>query len=359
MKRSIFTIALPALLLLQACGGKTETAPDNAVPVAVTLSSTTTTGPGALLASSGVIEAKNGASISTRIMGYITKINVTVGQQVKKGQLLASISDTDLRAKKAQAEAGIMQAGAAYNNAKRDYDRFTRLFEQQSASQKELDDITSRYLMAKAALDGAKQMRNEVLAQFSYTEISAPFDGTVTNTFAKEGDMASPGMPILSLEGNSGLQVSTTLAENDINGVLAGMRVQVMVKSLGRKYGGTVVEVSNSAKNTGGQYPVKITLAGTDAALRPGMYVSVAFPAKNLPKTTQKTLMVPDGALVKQGQLTGIYTIGNSNRAVLRWIRTGNSFEGATEVLSGLSPAERYVLSADGRLYNGALVSIK
>ncbi len=104
MKRSIFSIALPAILLLQACGGKTETVPDNAVPVAVTLSTTTTTGSGALLASSGVIAAENSAGISTRIMGYITKINVTVGQQVKKGQLLASISDTDLRAKKAQAE---------------------------------------------------------------------------------------------------------------------------------------------------------------------------------------------------------------------------------------------------------------
>jgi multidrug efflux pump subunit AcrA (membrane-fusion protein) len=66
------------------------------------------------------------------------------------------------------------------------------LFAQQSASQKELDDMTSRYEMAKAALEGAKQMRNEVQAQFSYANITAPFAGVVTNTFVKEGDMANP-----------------------------------------------------------------------------------------------------------------------------------------------------------------------
>ncbi len=58
---------------------------------------------------------------------------------------------------------------------KKDYDRFVNLFAQQSASQKELDDITARYEMAKAGLEAAREMRNEVLAQFSYSNITAPF----------------------------------------------------------------------------------------------------------------------------------------------------------------------------------------
>lgn len=359
MKRSIFTLMLPGILLFQACGGKAEKVTHNTAPVAVTLSSNDITTHGTFVSSSGTIEAQNSASISTRIMGYITKINVTVGQRVKKGQRLASISNNDLQAKKAQAEANVMQAAAAYNNAKRDYDRFTRLFEQQSASQKELDDMTSRYLVAKAGLEGAKQMRNEVDAQFSYTNIAAPFEGTITGTFAKEGDMASPGMPILSLEGNSGLQVATTLPESSISQISTGMRVQVMVKSLGKKYNGTVTEVSTSAKSTGGQYAIKINLITDDAALRSGMYVNVLFPLKNAQPELFQSVMVPAGALVQQGQLTGIYTVGTGNRAVLRWIRTGNTVDGKTEVLSGLSASERYIVSADGKLYNGALVSIK
>jgi multidrug resistance efflux pump len=86
------------------------------------------------------------------MMGYVTKLYVKVGQRVSAGQLLVSINNTDLVAKKAQVDASVMQATAAFNNAKKDYERFTALFNQQSASQKELDDMTSRYEMAKQVL---------------------------------------------------------------------------------------------------------------------------------------------------------------------------------------------------------------
>jgi multidrug resistance efflux pump len=71
---------------------------------------------------------------------------------------------------------------------KKDYDRFVTLFKQQSAP-KELDDMTARYEMTKRDLKG--QNKCEVLAQFNYSTITAPFSGVVTNTYVKEGDMAT------------------------------------------------------------------------------------------------------------------------------------------------------------------------
>jgi multidrug efflux pump subunit AcrA (membrane-fusion protein) len=68
--------------------------------------------------------------------------------------------------------------------------------------------------------------------------------------------------------------------------------------------------------------------------------------------------MVPESALVKQGQLTGIYTIANGKTAILRWVRTGKTYGNQVEVLSGLSSDEQYVVSSEGKLYNGAKVSI-
>ena len=164
-------------------------------------------------------------------MGHVTKIHVKVGQKVTQGQLLVSVNNTDLQAKKAQVDASIMQAQAAFNNAKKDYDRFVNLFAQQSASQKELDDMTARYEMAKANLDAAKQMRNEVVAQFAYVNLTAPFSGVVTNTFVKEGDMANPGIPLISVEGASGYQVTARVSENDIAQIQNGMAVTVLLKS--------------------------------------------------------------------------------------------------------------------------------
>ncbi|WP_162127955.1 efflux RND transporter periplasmic adaptor subunit [Flavobacterium phycosphaerae] len=359
MKKIITLLSLTSVLLI-SCGKEKKETLNTEPAIAVKVSGIAADTNGATVTASGKIEAENSANVSTRMMGYVTKVHVKVGQKVTAGQLLVSINNTDLQAKKAQADAGILQASAAYNNAKKDFDRFTALFNQQSASQKELDDMTSRYEMAKAGLEGAKQMRNEVLAQFSYATITAPFSGEVTNTFAKEGDMANPGMPLVSLEGASHLQVTAMVSESDITAIQNGMNAKVLVKSTNQELSGKVIEVSGSAKNTGGQYLVKISLTNPNSKVLSGMFVNVQFPLVSKKQTTPATekVIVPESALVHQGQLTGIYTVSNGNTAILRWLRIGKTYGNTVEVLSGLSTNEQYIVSAEGKLYNGAKVKI-
>jgi len=360
MKKIFTTTIILSLALVISCGKEQKAIVNNEPAIAVKVSGIAADNNSPYVTASGKIEAENSANVSTRMMGYVTKVHVKVGQKVNAGQLLISINNSDLQAKKGQVDASILQANAAFNNAKKDFERFTALFNQQSASQKELDDMTSRYEMAKAGLEGAKQMRNEVLAQFSYANITAPFAGEVTNTFIKEGDMANPGMPLVSVEGASHLQVTAMVSESDITSIKSGMTAKVLVKSTNESLTGTVSEVSLSAKNTGGQYLVKINLGKTDAKVLSGMFVNVQFPIANKAKTTTtETVLVPESALVHQGQLTGIYTIGNGNVAILRWLRTGKSFGSHVEILSGLSANEQYILSAEGKLYNGAKVVIQ
>lgn len=361
MKKTIAILTLSAVLFI-SCGKNKKEVINNEPAIAVKVSGIIGDTNNSTITASGKIEAENSANVSTRMMGYVTKVQVKVGQKVSAGQLLVSVNSTDLQAKKAQVEASILQATAGYNNAKKDYDRFVALFAQQSASQKELDDMTSRYEMAKAGLEGAKQMRNEVMAQFSYSNITAPFSGEVTNTFVKEGDMANPGMPLVSIEGASHLQVTAMVSESDITSIQNGMNVKVLVKSTNQQLAGKVVEVSGSAKNTGGQYLVKVNLNNTGSKVLSGMFVNVQFPAANKPqikKSQMGKVVVPQSALVQQGQLTGIYTIGNKNIAILRWLRIGKTFGNQVEVLSGLSANEQYIVSADGKLYNGAKISIQ
>ena len=361
MNNKIITTLLLSAFLFLSCGKDRKEITENTPAIPVKVSGNTISTNPSFVTASGKIEAENSANVSTRMMGYVTKVHVKVGQKVNAGQLLVSINNTDLQAKKAQVEASILQATAAFNNAKKDYERFTVLFNQQSASQKELDDMTSRYEMAKAGLEAAKQMRNEVVAQFGYSNITAPFSGEVTNTFVKEGDMANPGMPLVSIEGASLLQVTAMVSESDIANIQNGMAVKVLVKSINKTVAGKVTEVSSSAKNTGGQYLVKINLTQTDKAILSGMFVNVQFPLANKTLTTVTTdkVLVPESALVKQGQLTGIYTVGNGNTAILRWLRIGKTFDNQVEVLSGLSAEEPYIVSAEGKLFNGAKVSIQ
>lgn len=361
MKKIITLLSLSAVLLV-SCGKDKKEVINNEPAMVVKVSGTTTDNNGSFVTASGKIEAEHSADVSTRMMGYVTKVNVKVGEKVNAGQLLVSINNADLQAKKAQVDASILQATAGFNNAKKDYERFTALFAQQSASQKELDDVTSRYEMAKAGLEGAKQMRNEVIAQFSYANITAPFAGEVTNTYIKEGDMANPGMPLVSLEGAKKLQVSAMVSEGDITAIKNGMAVKVLIKSSNQELTGKVVEVSGSAKNTGGQYLVKIDLNNPGSTVLSGMFVNVQFPIANPSETVSAKsdkVLVPESVLVHQGQLTGIYTIGTGNVAILRWLRIGKTFGNQVEILSGLSNTEQYIVSADGKLYNGAKVRIQ
>jgi hypothetical protein len=150
------------------------------------------------------------------------------------------------------------------------------------------------------------------------------------------------------------------VSENDITSIKKGMPVTVLVKSSNEKLTGKVSEVSVSAKNTGGQYLVKINLDKTDSSVLSGMFVNVQFPIENKGTTTPNTMvLVPESALVRQGQLTGIYTVSNENVAILRWLRTGKKYGEKVEVLSGLSADENYIVSAEGKLFNGAKVSVK
>ncbi len=351
---TVFTLAI----LLTSCGsGDKKTVTDSSPAVVVSVSKVSMEGNKPALTASGKIEAASSANLSTRMMGFVDKLHVQVGDKVRKGQQLISISNTDLSAKLAQVNAGITEATAAFENAEKDYKRFTALFKENSASQKELDDITAHYNMAQARLEGAKQMKNEVNAQFSYVNIRAPFSGKVTNKFINVGDMANPGMPLLEVESPGKYQVLVMVPESEILKIKKGTEVQVLLKSLGKTVNGKVKEVSTSAKNTGGQYMVKVMLEKPDAEILSGMYANVRFPIEQ--KEVSKAVMIPSNAIITKGQLTGIYTVSQSNTALLRWLRLGRTMGDEVEVLSGLSPEERYIVSAEGKLYNGVKINIQ
>ncbi|MGS0527203.1 efflux RND transporter periplasmic adaptor subunit [Zobellia nedashkovskayae] len=360
MRNKNYSIAavLTLTLALASCGGKeTKAVADNAPAVPVQVRAVAENTENSFVTASGKIEAAKSANISTRMMGYVDKIYVKVGDKVKNGQLLLSVNNADVSAKLAQVNAGITEATAAYTNAEKDYQRFTNLFNENSASQKELDDITANYNMAKARLESAKQMKNGVNAQMGYANIRAPFNGVVTSKFISAGDMANPGMPLLEVESPGKHQVLASVPESEILEIQPNTEVSVLVKSLGKSVKGKVVEVSTSAKNTGGQYLVKVMLEASDAKILSSMYATVQFPVER--KANATAVMIPTEALVENGQLSGVYTVSETNKALLRWLRLGRVFGDKVEVLSGLSQDEKYILSSDGKLFNGAKVSIQ
>lgn len=362
MKYTTGILLLSGILLFSACKGKKET-PAAADGPAV---SVTTATPGGTveggIAVSGKVEALQTAQLSTRLMGTITRIYVKAGDRVSKGQTLATISSQDITAKSAQTSAAILEAEANVKSAQKDFERFTNLYNKQSASAKELDNVTLQYNAAKARLEAASQMKNEVNALAAYSTITAPFNGVVTQRLADEGNMANPGMPLLVVEQNTELQISATVSESQVGLLKKGNKAQVEIKAINKSIACVVNEVSPSSQMTGGQYEIILSIPATDKKdLYAGMYVNVFIPVTGTTVSNQPAgiVLVPTASLVLADQLTGIYTISSNNTAILRWVRTGKVYGDQTEILSGLAAGETFILTAEGKLYNGVPVTVK
>lgn len=312
------------------------------------------------ISANGQVEATQSATISTRMMGYITAVHVKVGDHVQQGQLLFTVSSADIMAKRSQTDASIAAAEAAYQNAEKDFERYKTLYQKQSASAKELENMTLQYQAAKSQLQAAKQMRNEVNAQLSYSNVTAPFSGAITQKMMDMGDMATPGMPVLAIEGNGLLRVSANIQEADIASVTKGATATIAIGSAGKTLEGTVTEIGTSSKLSGGQYPVKISIPASEQKdLYSGMYahVSIKTPEKHSLTISRETILVPLESIVRKNELTGIYTIGNNNTALLRWVRLGKNYGNQVAVLSGLKAQDQFIVHAEGKLYNGAPVT--
>ncbi len=356
------TLLVTGIFFFASCKGKKEaTYRDKVQPIPVVTAIPGSTVAGGISVS-GKIEALQTAQISTRLMGTITRIYVKAGDPVHKGQLLATISSQDILAKRAQTNAAITEAEAHVKSAQKDFERFTNLYNKQSASAKELDNVTLQYNAAKARLEAAGQLRNEVNALASYSSLTAPFDGVVTRRLADEGNMANPGVPLLVVEQSSALQVSATVSENQIGQLKKGVTARVGINATGQTMECRVTEISPSSLMTGGQYEIRLSIPEKEKKnLYAGMYVNVFIPADQPAAGPQPVaaVLVPASSLVQNEQLTGLYTISSNQTALLRWVRTGKTFGDQTEILSGLAAGEKYIVEAKGKLFNGVPVTEK
>jgi len=357
LKNILYLISASSILL--SCGSKgnqNDAAKNFEGPVQVTVSKAGLSDNRAVFSISGQLAAEHSAAISTRMMGYITKMNVKIGDNVRTGQLLFSVQSADIQAKGGQVSANITAADAALANAKKDYERFKILHQQSSATDKELENITLQYKAAETQAQAARQMRNEINANMAYANVTAPFSGTITQKMIDAGNLANPGMPVLILESGGALQAIATVTEDRIKYTRQGMRVSITVDASGKTVDGIISQISKSSVATGGQYLIKVNLQNSKELLS-GMYVHILIPVSEDAKNSiAETVWIPQESLVQQGDLVGIYTVGANNTATLRWLRTGRSAGSQVEILSGLAAGEEYISSASSRLWNGAKV---
>ncbi|MBU2430127.1 MAG: efflux RND transporter periplasmic adaptor subunit, partial [Proteobacteria bacterium] len=325
----------------------------------------------------GTIAAQDYTTLSGKIMGTVLAVNVKEGDLVEKGEVLVVLDQRQVaaglrqsratleEAKKsltaAMSERDAAQAGARL--ARTTFERYQNLYSQDSATRQEFEEMEARHLQAEAALARAEAMVlaaqsriKQLQAAVSQAAVSkkdakilAPYDGIVTEKMISTGDLATPGTPLITLEKTGGFQAQLVLPEQHIQAVRIGQAITVSIpdQKIIPELTGTVQTIVPSADEKSRSFLVKVTLPRTPL-LRSGMFARV-----NIPVGETGILLIPESAVITQGQLTGYFMVDDTAVVRFRLVRCGRRFADQVEIISGLKPGTRYVISPEAQLKDG------
>lgn len=328
----------------------------------------------------GTITAQAVSTLSSKIMGTVKSVNVREGDHVKQGDILVVLDKRQVEAGLRQSEAGLSEAAKAVTAAasarnaaeagarlaEATYRRYQKLLKEESATRQEFDEVEARHRQAQAALAQAEALLSAARSRVQQAEagvssanisekdatLLAPYDGIVTAKMINAGDLASPGTPLLTLEKSGGFQAELVIPEHHIQSVLVGQSLEISIPAQTDypPIKGIVETISPMADATSRSFTVKVILPET-SLLRSGMFARV-----NIPVGEGGMLLIPESAVVIQGQLTGYFLVDDGSIARFRLMRTGRRFGERMEIISGMKPGTRYVVAPPVGLKNGIKV---
>lgn len=352
---------------------------------------------------SGTVDSDGNVSVASQLGGKVKEIEVTVGTEVEKGDILLRLDNEELHAQLRRTEAEMEQmeqnyyiskniglpqkltqavnrateAALEYENIQKSLERVTALYEIGAVSQEELEQLQSRYAvvtmayetaqaslarekesqvrelaMLEAQLESARAALASTRLNFEKSLLVAPIQGTVTSVIAKIGQEVNPGTPLVSLVDFSKTYVEMNLTERLLTEIQEGTTALIEMPGTGRQYEGTVEVIDLSPLQGTRSYPAKAYFEA-DTHVRIGQQAVLRVLAERV----EQVLAVPSGAILKDNDTSRVFVV-EDGIARERIVETGISNEEAVEILEGLSEGEQLVVAGQQFLHDGRLVEI-
>jgi RND family efflux transporter MFP subunit len=339
--------------------------------------------PNAILNASGYVTARRRATVSSKVTGKVIEVFVEEGKAVKRGQILARLDDSQLRAMQNVDRAQLAAASkvAAENEARLKEAELTLGRRQQLVKEKviskaeldsaeaEVDSLKARIALAHQQVEVAQRQLDARQTDLNDMVVRAPFDGVAISKDAQPGEMISPVSAgggftrtgICTIVDMSSLEIEVDVSESYINRVKPGQPVEALLDAYPEwRIPSKVITSVPSADRQKATVRVRIAFDQLDPRILPDMGVKVSFlseaaPAASAAEQARPRVLVPKGA-VRTVDGTSVVFVVRGDRVERRAVKLGGNDGDLTEVVSGLSAGDRVVTEGVATMTDGARV---
>jgi HlyD family secretion protein len=343
-----------ATVALSACDRATATGDKSDAQAVLTVETITTASRelATTIDTAGVLAPWQEVSIGPEVTGYrISEITVDVGSTVSKGQVLAKLDETLLRAEVDQRAAALSEAEASLAEAQANADRTTNLLKRGASSEQEAIQKTTAAATAKARVASAQAQLDVAEQRLKYATIIAPDYGVISVRTASVGQLATSGAEFFKLIRQNRVEWRAEIPEAQISKVRVGMTAKVK-RADGTFANGRVRAIApalDSATRRGMAY-VDLKL---DSGIRPGMFATGAIELGRAP-----TLTLPLAAVSVKDGFSYVFVLGKDNKVAQRRIQVGRLLGDGVEVIAGLETADAVVAHGAAFLRDGDQVRL-
>ncbi|MDD3050686.1 MAG: efflux RND transporter periplasmic adaptor subunit [Candidatus Cloacimonetes bacterium] len=301
----------------------------------------------------GRLEGETDVAIAAEISGRTVSINKSLGEWVNQGESIARINNYEYQNKLAQAEAFLLSAEAAYENAELSMQTSEQLYNDKKISQTEYLQMKSNLKNSLAQLNGAKANQELARKNLENSEFVAPVSGYITELNLKLGELVTNGKIVANIVNSSNLIIKSGVGESDIPFINKGDAV--VVEYDGQTFQGKISAYGIKPSSNTGNYPVEIVVKNESLSLLPGMVVE----GKILSETYTDVIYISMQNIRKKYDEWFVFVVNDKNKAEIRTVSLGEKVGQNVIILSGIEVGDRLVIDGIDNLDNGLSVDAK
>ncbi len=301
---------------------------------------------------SGPVAAWEEMQLGVEVSGLrVTALNVDVGQQVRRGELLLQLDHRSLDSDLAQANASLREAEAGASLARSQLARGEALVKDKYISATQIDALRAGRVQGDARVGTARAMRDSAALRRSFADLRAPDAGVISKRLVQPGQVVSSGSELLRLIRQGRLEWRAELAERELSRVRPGDLIELSTRD-GKTVAGRVRAVSPGVDATTRTGTIYADLPQPDG-LQPGTFLQ-----GRIDTGAAEAITVPTAAVVQRDGHPNVFTVDAKGIVHRVRIRTGGTDAGHIEVLEGLQAGARVVNDGAGFLGEGDSVRI-